>query len=136
MRNAPEARQHPFQPFVGEEKRIAAGEEDVADDRRSRDVVDGALPLGGAELVVTVLRSDHARAGAIPAIHRARSGDQEEHAVGVPVDETRDGAVGILTERIDGLFRGANELLLHHHHRPAKGLIRVDSIQQTRVVRA
>ena len=51
----PETRQHPFQPIVGQQQRIAAGEQHVADDRRARDVVDGALPLRGAELVLAVL---------------------------------------------------------------------------------
>ena len=101
MRNPPEARQHPLEPIVGEEQRIAAGEQHVADDGRSRDVVDRAFPLGGAEFVVAVLEPTirervqyRQYTGQVPVTRNSTRS-------GIAVHESGDGAVGILAERID-----------------------------------
>ena len=135
MRDLAEARQHPLEAIVRQEQWIAAGEEHIADHRRARDVVDRALPLRGAELVLAVLVADDARARAVPAVHRTRARDEEQHAVGIAVHQSRNRAVVVFAQRVDLLVGRAHELLVHHHHRAAERLRGVIPVEQARVVR-
>ena len=81
VRNLPEARQQPLESIIGEEQRITARQQHVANHGRSGNVVDRSLPLAGAEFVGPVMRPDDARAGAVAAVDRAGSRSEEQHAI-------------------------------------------------------
>ncbi|OHE20272.1 MAG: hypothetical protein A2X95_01800 [Syntrophobacterales bacterium GWF2_56_9] len=131
--NPPQAREQPFQLFVGQGQRIAAGEEDVPDLRVRCDVRDAPFPLLGALAVVAAV-ADHPRAGAVAAVGRADPRHQKQNAVRVAVDDPGNRAVLILVERVVRLAAAAEMLMHGGNDRPAQGLPRVPRVEEARVV--
>ena len=117
--------QQPLEALVGERQRVAAAEEDVADLGVAADVGEGVLVvLVGHRAFVL---ADDAAPGAVPAVHRAHLGGDEEHAVRVAVRDQRGRRVDGLTERIlhvggaDGQLRRGRDALLAHGHEGSSG---------------
>lgn len=87
-----------FEFVIGKEEGVATGEEDVADLRGVFKILDGLVPLG-FELLVGDAGND-AGASAVAAVGGAAVGDEEEDAVGIAVDESGDGHVGVFATGI------------------------------------
>ena len=124
--------EHPVELFVGEQQRVAAGQEHVTDGRPGGNVGDRLLePLPGRTQGVV---AHQAGAGAVAAVGRAAVGEQQQHPVGIAVDQARHRAHGALVERVVG-FAGRTQGLAHRgHHRAAQRLGRVVRVEQAQVV--
>ncbi len=121
-----------FKFIVAQEQWVAAAEEDVADRGRAADVINLFGEFGMKIVAAGV--ADEARAGAIPAVAGATVGDEEEHAVGVAMDETGDGRMGIFTAGVGhfpgggiGFFDAGDDL-------PADGAIFVRRVNEVEEV--
>lgn len=113
MGNFPQSFQNAFEEEIRQHERVAAGHDHIPYLRVRSDIVDAALDVLHVDLGGV---AHFSFPGAEPAIHRALAGAQEEHAVGIPVNDARHGAVGIFCERVfrqavvDRLFRIGNAL--------------------------
>ncbi len=134
VRDLPQTHEQPFDLFVGQGQRIAAGEEDVPHFRMRRDVLDALFPLRGIQAVVAVV-SDHPRTGAVAAVGRAGPRHEKQDAVRIAMDDSGNRAVLILMERVVRFAAAAEVFVNGGHNRPAQGLLRVPWIEETRVVR-
>ena len=81
--------EQPVELVVADGQRIAAREQHVADFGVLFEIGQRLFPLAGRELVFAARIADHARARAIAAIGRAGAGGQEQHAVGIAMDQAR-----------------------------------------------
>ena len=131
--NPPQVRQQPFELFVGQRQRIAAGKQHIPHLGMRRDVGDSPFPLLGVQAVVPLV-ADHPRPGAVPAIGRAVPRHQKQHAIRITVDDPRDGAVLILVERVVRLAAAAELLVDRRHDRPAQCLLGIPGIEEAGVV--
>ena len=124
--------EHPVELVVREQQRVAAGQEHVADGRPGGDVGERLFqPLPGRAQGIVAHQT---RAGAVTAVGRAAVGKQQQHPVGVAVDQARHRAHGALVERVVG-FAGRTQGLAHRgHHRAAQRLGRVVRVEQAQVV--
>ncbi len=107
----PQAAEQVVELVVGDGQGIAARQQDVANFRMRFDVCERPVPLTDRELVVAAGLADHARARAVAAIGRAETGGQEQHPVGIAVNQTRNGRVVVLAQGIVGLARHAQVFL-------------------------
>ena len=90
--------QQVVQAFVGEQERVAAGDQHVADRRGAGDVVDALLQLGARVMLVMI--ADEVLAKAVAAVGGADVGDLERDPVGVHVHHGVHGGVVQLGQRI------------------------------------
>ena len=98
-----------LQALVRAEQRIAAGEQNVPDDRGVADVLDGLIHLihGHAR----VMLAGEAAAGAVTAVHGALVGDQQQAAVRITVGQTGRRGVLILVQGVQQVGVGLVQLL-------------------------
>ena len=89
------------EPARREQQRIAAREQHVADPWGPRDVVEPGLELGRGRRLVA---ADQPAPVAVAAVDAAAIDDQEQHAIGVLVDDRRCRVVAVLAERIAELL--------------------------------
>src|SRR5690606_24738303 len=98
------------------------------------DVVDRPIDVRLLQRALAA-RADEPCTRAVAAVDRAEVRDEQQHPVRVAMDETRDRARAVLTERIVLLARRDLELAERRHHGAAKRLIRILRIDQTHVIR-
>ena len=119
--------------LVGEQQRIAAGEKHVAHLRVRLDVAESLLVF---RVEVVVLRvADEPAARAIAAIGGAAVGDEEQHAVGITVDEAGHGGVFVLAERVEHLARGNHHLVTARDELLAQRAIGVPAVDEVEKIR-
>ena len=106
--------------------------EDVADGRRAADVVERHLQPGFGRGDRPV--AHHPRAGAVAAVARAEVGHQQQHAVGIAVDQARHGAIAVFAQRIVGFAEAAVELGGRGDHGSPQGLALIVARDQAHVV--
>ena len=119
--------------LVGEQERVAAREQHVPDLGMRLDVAQALLVLR-VEIVVLRVR-DQPAARAVPAIRRAPVRHEEEHAVGIAVDEARHRRVRVLAQRVEHLLGADDHLLRAGDHLPADRAGRVAPVDQVEEVR-
>ena len=134
VRDGAQAAQQPFQLVGGDGQRVAARQQHVADLPVRGDVVDRALPLRQRKSVFAAA-ADHPAARAVTTIGAAESGGQEQHAIGIAVDEAGHGGVVVLAERIVGLADRAGVLAVDRDVRAAQRLLGVGLAEQAGVIR-
>ena len=118
---------------VGQQQRVAAGEQDVADLGMLFDVLQPGL-----ELRMEVIRlgvGDQAAARAITAIGSAPVGDQEQDAVRITVDDAGDGHGAFFADRILGFAGGDIGLLDPRDDLTADRAVRVLRVDQVEEMR-
>ena len=125
--------EQPVETVVGEDQRIAAGEEHVADLRRAADPVEGDLEL--APLHGPVLVPHHALAQAEAAVDRALVVHAEGDAVGVDAHHVLHRRVGHLVQGI-GETVGVAELGEARHHLAPDRALGIRAVHERRVVRS
>ena len=119
------------QAFVGEQERVAAGDQHVADRRGAGDVVDPLLQL--CARVMLVMIADEVLAKAVAAVGGADVGDLEGDAVGIHVDHRIHGRVVQLGQRI-GQSQVVVQLLNRRHLLQAQRAGGIVGIHETGVV--
>ncbi len=133
VRDRAERAEQPVEVVVGEDERVAAGEQHVADGGRAGDVGDA-----GAEVVLAhheVGIAHHALAQAVAAVDGALARDAKGDFVGVVVDEVFDRAVAHLVQRIGDAHDVGRHLAGVRHHLPAHRARRVRGVHERGVVR-
>ena len=118
---------------VGQQQRVAAGQQHVADLGVLLDVLQARLELGMEIVGLGVGHQTAARA--ITAIRGATVGDQEQHAVRVAMDDARDGHGAFFADRILGLADGDIGLLDARDDLTADRAIRILRIDEIEEVR-
>ena len=131
MRDRAQLGEQPVELVVGEDERVAAGEQHVADLGRGADPGERDFEL--ALLHGPVLVADHALPQAEAAVERALVVHAEGDAVGVDADHVLHRRVGDLVERVGEAGRVV-ELGRPRHHLPADRTRRVVRVHQRRVV--
>src|SRR5262249_24454190 len=131
MGNVAQTAEDVVELFVGERKRIAAGDQHVADGRGAPDVGEHRLEprIRRCELAM----SNDARARAIAAIRRAEVECQKEHAVGVAMYEARYRAMTIFAEWVVGLTGSTQELAGYWNDGAPQCVVRIRRIEQSDV---
>ncbi len=119
--------------FVRNHERVAAGKQNVPDLGMVPDVLDAALHLavGHGGVVLT----GEAAPRAVTAVHGALVGHEEEHTVGIPVGETRNGRIGILMQRIKLILRRLIKLQRGGDRLTPYGIIGIVRIYKGEVIR-
>ncbi len=130
----PEATEQVVELVVGKRQRIAARDQDVADLRVRLDIGERAFPLRLRERVLAASFPDHARARAVAAVGRAEAGRQEQHPVGIAVDEAGHRRVVVLAERIVGFAGRLQVLIADRNVGAAQPVRRVVAVEHARVV--
>jgi hypothetical protein len=92
-----QARDNTLKLLIVDHERIAAGQENVPNFRMGADI----LQASGNGLLRNIAgAADHAFPCAEAAVHGTTVGDQQEYSVGIPVSQSRYGAVLIFVERV------------------------------------
>jgi len=134
MWNRAESSEDPVEFFVTECKRVATGDQHIADlDCIFQIVEDGfqSLLIG-----LNFPMPDDSRPCAVAAVGGAEIEWEQQDAVGVPMNESGDRAVAIFSERVICLTRHANEFAGGGYHGFSQCLQRVMRIQQAHVIRS
>jgi hypothetical protein len=131
--NRPELAQQRVQPLVDQQQRIAARDQHVPHLAMGAHVLDAFRPGLTAQHRLPAPRD--AAAGAVAAVGRAAVEREEQHPVGILVDDRRNWPVRILAERVAQLTRADPRLgpggdRLHPHRTE-----RVLAVDQRQVVR-
>ena len=126
--------EQPVELVVADAQRIAARQQHVAHFGMRLEIGERLFPLPGRELVFAARIADEARARAVAAIGRAGAGRQEQHAVGIAMDEARHDRVVVFAQRIVGLARHAHIFVARHDVRAAQRLGRIVEAHQARVI--
>ena len=134
MPDGAQATEQIVEALIGQGQRIAARDQHVADLGMRGDIVERLFPLRAAEGIVATRLADHARARAVAAIGRAEAGGEEQHAVRVAMDETWNGGVAVLAERIVSLARRLQIFGADRNVRSPQRLRRVVTAHQARIV--
>ena len=113
---------------VGQQQRVAAGEQDVTDFGMGLDVLQTCLELGME--VVRLGVGDQAAARAVAAIGSATVSDQEEDAVRVAVDDARYGHGALFADGVLGFARSDVRLLDAGDDLPADRAVRILGVDQ------
>ena len=121
-----------LQLVVGEDQRVAAADEHVADLGGALDVLDGVVDLGLGDDVLGA--ADQAATRAVAAVHAAHLGDHEEHAVGVAVRDARRRRVEVLGDGVLEVLVVDDQLGRRRHGLHAHRVSGVVGIHERRVV--
>ena len=121
VRDLAQAADRRLEELRGERQAVAARDQHVADLRRPADVVELRLVLAAVEVLGRV--ADDPAPRAVPAVARALRRDQHQDAIGVAVDEPRDGRVPVLGEAV-----------LHHPGEAAQLAAERDDLAPDRVL--
>jgi hypothetical protein len=135
MRDGPQAAQQVIELVVRQGQRVAAGDQHVPDLGLGLDVGQCPLPLRFGKGIVAAGLAHHARTRAVAAVGRTKAGRQEQHAVGVAVDQPRHLSVVILTQRVVGFAGRANVFLPDGDVCAAQPVVGIVAIEQARVIR-
>ena len=119
--------------LVAEEQRVAAGEEHVADFRVRGDVIN--LPVKLRVEVIAAGVAHEPRARAIAAVGGAAVRDEEQHAVGVAMDEPGHRRVRVFAAGVGHFPRRGVRLLQAGNHLPADGTVLVLGVNEVEEVR-
>ena len=134
VRDGAEVRKDEFDPVVAQGQRVAAGDQHVADLRLAPDVVEDHLEAaraGGDRAM-----ADHAGTRAVAAVGRTEVGRQQQHPVGIAVDQSGNRALMLFAERVVRFARATPHLVHRRDHRAADGLVRIRGRDETHVVRS
>ena len=131
----PQPAEQPVELVVAQRQRIAAGQQDVAHFAMAFEIFERFFPLTGRELIFAARIAHHAGAGAIAAIGRAGARGEEQHPIGIAVDETGNHRVVVLVEGIVR-FAGASDIFLAGHDVGApQRFVRIVKAHQAGVIR-
>lgn len=128
VRNRPQRGEQLVQFVIAEKQRIAAAQENVADFRVLTDIVQ--LIRKTRMEIVSARIADQPRTRAITAIGRAAVGDQEQHAVGIPMHQARHRRVRVFAARIGHFPRCRVGLLQPRDDLPTDGTMFIRRIDQ------
>ena len=134
MLHRPQPGQQPVELVVADGQRIAAREQHVAHLGVDFEIGQRLVPLAGGELVFAARIADDARARAIAAVGRAGSGGQEQHPVGITMDQPGNHRVVVLAERIVGLAWAADIFVAGHDVGTAQRFARIAKAHQAGVI--
>ena len=98
VRDRTQFRQYPVEFFVGEQQRVAAGDDDVANLRVLTQILEAAFD--GVTVDQHALATDLALAGAEAAVHGTFGADQEQGPVRVTMYQVGHRALVLLLERV------------------------------------
>ncbi len=87
-----------FQPFVGENQRVAAGKKHIAHFRVALDVVESMFQLFLPE--GKILAADHSAAGAVAAVHGAFMRQKKKYPVRISVHQPGRGGILVFAQRV------------------------------------
>ena len=130
--DGPQAAQQVPETPIGEEQRVAAGQEHVADLGVFLQVVDRAVEIEFELLLAHA--TDDAAARAVAAIGGAPVGDEKEHAVGITMDQPGHGHVMVLAARVGQVGRFVGHLLDARNDLTADRAIGIERIDQVKEV--
>jgi len=118
---------------IGKHQRIAAGEQHVADLRGALEVLESGLPLGFEMLFAHP--GHHPRTRAIPAVRGTAVSHQEQHPVGIAVDQPGHRHVAVLATWIGVLLRRVPAFLDARDDLAADRTIRIIAVNQIEKMR-
>src|SRR5690606_22387855 len=110
------------QALVRGGQRITAAVDDFADALVAADVVQGLLPLLGAQVVVAIGK---VTAEAVAAVHRAAAADDQQQASVVFVDDPGAGIGVLFAEGVEYIIRVFQQLLTQRQHLSQQGVVGV-----------
>ena len=130
VRDGTQAPKQSVELFIGEEERIAAGEEDIAHLRVPLEVGNRLVKVGLELLLPST--AHHARAGAVATVGGAAIGNQKQHPVGIAVNQPWHRHMAVLTARVGHLGGGNRSLPDMGDDLPADravGILALDQIE-------
>ena len=129
----PEFAKRLLQQRVGNEQRVASGEQHITHLRGLPHVVDARLDL--LPLPRVVGRSDDPAPAAVPAVHAALVGEQEQHPIGIPVRQSLVGGVSGLPNGVLHVVLRYVQLVGGRHGLPPDRTLGVVRVHERGVVR-
>ena len=132
MRNRTKPSDYVFQFLVPDHQRVSATEQHIAHALRPFNVFQRLLDAVGGGLAV--LLTCKTAAGAVPAVHRAHVGDQEQHTVRIAVGKAGGRRILILVQRVEQVGRGDMGLRHRRYALPPDRIMRVIRIDQAQVI--
>src|SRR5262245_3113680 len=119
---------------VTDRQRVAAREEHVANLGMLLEVAEREIPIADVEIVLSARVADEAGARAVAAIGGAGARGEEQHAVGIAVDETGYDGVVVLAKRVVFLAGQADIFVADHDVRAPQGLRRIVKTHEACVI--
>ena len=119
--------------IVAYHQAVAAAEQNVAHFGMMAHIVDAGVYLVLGHFAVMLAGETAARA--VTAIHAALVGDEQQHAVGIPMGQTRAGGVDILVQRIGVFIGGKLKLMLGRYGLLTDGVVGIVKIDKGKVIR-
>jgi len=117
-----------LQAILGQEKRIAAGDDDIAHSGSPGDVGQGPIYLGAVHL--PELRPHQAAAGAVTTIAGTLIGHYQEDPVGVTVYQAGHRGLGIFVQRVGQIIGRFLQLVNGGYHLTPQGAVWISGVYQ------
>ena len=133
MRYLAQLADYVIEHLVADHQAVAAGKEHIAYLGMVAHIVYAGVYLALGHLAVML--AGKTPAGAVTAVHAALVGDEQQHAVGIPVGKARAGGVDILMQRVGILIGGELKLMLGGDSLLADRIVGIVKIDEGEIVR-